>query len=130
MIFWSSGWILDQRGRLSRSVRGIAGASFQFHPRAGSPVRLEEVPAALSVGARAEPVSAAMEALALVPAEAAGEVALQESREPSASAEVVDQGLRVRSCRLRLPAWFILSPRQFFPRSVRAAWSFQPVPLV
>ena len=55
MIFWLSESILDQRDRSSRSVRGIAGASFQFHPRAANLVRLEEVPAALWVEAQAEP---------------------------------------------------------------------------
>jgi len=130
MTFWSSGWILDQRGRSSRLVRVIVGASFQFHPQAGSLVRLEEVPAALSVGARAEPALAVMEALVLVPAVAAVAEEPPESRALSALAEVADQDLRVPSYLLPLRAWFILSLPRFFPRSVRAAWSFQLAPLV
>src|SRR3984957_8212809 len=125
MIFWSWEWIPPRPGLLSRSVLVTAGASFQFHPQAASLVRLEEVPAALSVEAQAEPASAAMEALAVVQAEAVVAVVLPESRALSASAEAVDQVLRVRSHRLLLRAWLILSPRQFFPRSVRVALSFR-----
>src|SRR5579862_7771921 len=130
MTFWSSEWILDQRGRSSRLARGIAGVSFQFHPQAGSLVRLAEVPAALSVEAQVEPASAAMEAMALVLAVAAVVAEPPESRALSALAEVPDQVLRVRSHRLPLRAWFILSLPRLFPRSVRAAWSSQLAPSV
>ena len=80
MTFLSWESILDQQGRSSCSVREIGGVSFQFHPLAANPVRLEEVPAALSEEGQMEPALAAMEARALVPAGEAVAVAPPESR--------------------------------------------------
>ena len=96
MISWLWEWILDRRGRLSRSVPGIAGASFQSHPWGASPARQEEVREGLSVAAPAEAVLAAMGAPALVPVVRAVAAGPPENLALSASAEMVDQDLRVR----------------------------------